>query len=125
MVTKKQIIDLIYQQCNESINLPDIRNAINIIIDKCIKEIVDDQIISVSNFGTLNVFQKRDGRLYNLQTRELFDFEGTRGVRFHASESLKKLAASKFEQLVEAQKERKSRRKPIDRTRFLRYTTDK
>jgi nucleoid DNA-binding protein len=115
MATKKDLVNEIYLQCNKSIRLQDIRAAVEIIIQKCIQDILDDQMISVGNFGTLTTRKQPDGRLFALVEQKFFDYVGKRVVGFHPSETFKELVRTKHEFLAENQEEKEALQKLVDR----------
>lgn len=118
MASKKDIVNLIYEQCNKSINVYDLKIVIDIIINKCIQDIIDNQIISVGNFGTLttyNTFNKNKRILYNVNTKKMFEYKGYESVRFHISESFNNLLREKILFLMELKKEAEEK-KSLDKS---------
>lgn len=82
-VTKKVIISKIHKKMGEALNKRIVRDAVNAICSSLEEQFVQDQALSVENFGTLSPYVFHGHTGLNIQTGEMQEVKPFRTVKFH------------------------------------------
>ncbi len=81
--TKKQIVAAINKKLGKALHPQAIADAVNVVLDLLIEELINDQSFSVHNFGTFSPYMFHGHKGMNISTGEMQDVPPTRMVKFH------------------------------------------
>lgn len=83
VVTKKNIVSKMYKKLGRELNQRLVQDAVNALCVKLQEALIQNQAVSIENFGTISpfIFHKHNGM--NIQTGKLQEIAQFRTVRFH------------------------------------------
>jgi nucleoid DNA-binding protein len=91
IVNRVSLSRAIYDRLGGSIPHIKISRAIGIIIEQLSNDLVNDQVVTVRNFGTLSPHLRIAHLAYNVSKGTSMEISAVRSVKFHAHESFKNL----------------------------------
>lgn len=81
---KKKMVNLLYNRLNGTIPKKSIDDAIIFICDFLIKKVIDNESVSINNFGTFSPFIFHAHRAFNIAKGTIQQVKAFRSVKFRA-----------------------------------------
>jgi len=96
-IGRKEISDLIYKRLDKTVSKKYIRCAVNIICEEIVGMLLDNENISVRNFGILNPYLFHSHKGFNVQTGKVQEYPEFWSAKFHTHAAFEKLLDEKKE----------------------------
>lgn len=87
MANKKELIAAIVQESDYLKR--DVTSIVDMFIDKLTDELLEDGLVSISNFGKFKVVERAARKGHNPQTKKPIDIPASKTVKFKVSKKLK------------------------------------
>lgn len=94
-VGRQEIVDAIYFRLDKSLKRKYITDSVNVICEELAESLIENEAITVKNFGTLNPYLFHAHRGYNVQTGIVQEYPEFWSVKFHTHDSFQKLMEEK------------------------------
>ncbi len=86
-IGKKEIIENV--KVSIGLSSKNIQDIIDNLIDKIIETLVQQQKINIKNFGSFNIYHKKQREGRNPKTKEVFGISSRNAIKFKVSDALK------------------------------------